>query len=245
LQALFTSYDLENYQKFYWAIDQAHPSGFWNLMAPFYTLEELQCTYGDSCGDLSFNPLLYSFINPLLQVDSLLAFLPLGNNLSRLGIDTPIRKIYPGQPYPTSLIPDSAQNWELTSDGYLKYFEYEVNIPNLLPGVDYCASVTAFDAGLPWDGVPSLETGQAFNLTCLSDSPCCLGVRGNIDGSPDDQIDIGDLVFIVDYMYQNGSAPICPEEADPNSSGATDISDLTYMVDYVFRNGAPPADCPL
>lgn len=193
---------------------------------------------------MSFNPLFYSFSNPLIQVDSLLAFLPLGNNLSRLGIDTPIRKIYANQPYPTSLDPDSAQSWELTSDGYLKYFEYEVYIPNLLSGIDYCMSVTAFDAGVPWDGVPSLETNQAFNLTCLSDSPCCQGIRGNVDGSPDNQIDISDLVFLVDFMYLNGPSPICPEEADVDGSGINDISDLTFMVDFVFRNGLPPLNCP-
>jgi hypothetical protein len=73
-------------------------------------------------------------------------------------IDTKIRKRFPDQPYPTSINPDSAQPGELTPDGYLKYFEYEFEIEDLLPSVPYWVNVTAFDFGSPESGLASLET---------------------------------------------------------------------------------------
>ena len=75
---------------------------------------------------------------------------------------------------------------------------------------------------------------------------CCLGQRGNVDSSPDDLLDIADLVYLVDYMFTGGPVPPCWEEADIDGSGGTviDITDLVHMMDYMFDGGPPPAACP-
>lgn len=74
---------------------------------------------------------------------------------------------------------------------------------------------------------------------------CCLGDRGNIDNSPDDAVDISDLVYLVDYMFLNGPAPVCMGEVnlDGDPLDALDISDLVYLVDYMFLDGPPPPPC--
>lgn len=74
---------------------------------------------------------------------------------------------------------------------------------------------------------------------------CCLGDRGNVDNSPDDAVDISDLVYLVDYMFLNGAAPVCMGEAnlDGDPLDALDISDLVYLVDYMFLDGPPPPPC--
>jgi hypothetical protein len=72
----------------------------------------------------------------------------------------------------------------------------------------------------------------------------CCQVVGDINGSGAGP-DISDLVYLVTYMFQNGPAPVCAEEADINGSGAgPDISDLVYLVTYMFQNGPAPAPCP-
>lgn len=74
----------------------------------------------------------------------------------------------------------------------------------------------------------------------------CCTVRGDLDHSIS-PIDIADLVFLVDYMFNDGDEPPCPEEADIDSSGGTpltDISDLVFLVDYMFTGGPAPAACP-
>jgi len=76
---------------------------------------------------------------------------------------------------------------------------------------------------------------------------CCMGpMRGNVDYDPGDAIDISDLVYLVDFMFNGGPEPPCFEEADIDGSGAApiDISDLVYLVDYMFTGGPPPMPCP-
>jgi hypothetical protein len=90
----------------------------------------------------------------------------------------------------------------------------------------------------------SLKQGfwQSFGL-----STCCLGaIRGNIDYDPGDQIDISDLIYLVDFMFNGGAAPVCFLEADLSSDFVVEINiaDLVALVDFVFLNGAPPPACP-
>ena len=62
----------------------------------------------------------------------------------------------------------------------------------------------------------------------------------NLDGS----LDVGDISFLVDYLFQGGPQSVCPLEADVNASGGTDVADLTYLVDYLFVGGPAPPNCP-
>lgn len=73
---------------------------------------------------------------------------------------------------------------------------------------------------------------------------CCVGDRGNLDGDSADEVDISDLVYMVDFMFTGGPAPLCRDEADVEASGDIDISDLVYLVDYMFTGGAAPGTCP-
>jgi hypothetical protein len=87
---------------------------------------------------------------------------------------------------------------------------------------------------------------------CYEIVSCCRGIRGNIDGDPDDQVDIADLIYLADWMFSDfsgdlddyGPPPPCMDEADMDGSGSHDISDLVYLVDYMFLDGPPPVACP-
>lgn len=77
---------------------------------------------------------------------------------------------------------------------------------------------------------------------------CCFNERGNVDNDENDEVNISDLLYFVDYSFATppGPEPACPEEADVDGSGAIDISDILYLVDYMFANPAGPApiNCP-
>jgi hypothetical protein len=159
--SMLASYDIEDYNKWVWNSRKRE----WELNDIPFTLDSLKCLYGDSCNDPFFNPLSYTRSNPYqlemaVGQDSLFYFEPQDFNRSELGGTTPIRKIYPLQSYPSSLDPDSAQADELTEDGYLKYFEYEFTVSDLLPTVPYYVNVTAFDYGSPKSNLASLETSK-------------------------------------------------------------------------------------
>ncbi|MDH3892875.1 MAG: thrombospondin type 3 repeat-containing protein [candidate division Zixibacteria bacterium] len=78
----------------------------------------------------------------------------------------------------------------------------------------------------------------------LTPGVCCLGsMRGNVDYSDGDIIDITDLIYLVDYMFTGGPTPPCLDEADMDASGAVEISDLVYLVDFFFTGGQAPQPC--
>ncbi|KAA3633322.1 MAG: PKD domain-containing protein, partial [Calditrichaeota bacterium] len=74
---------------------------------------------------------------------------------------------------------------------------------------------------------------------------CCINIRGNADGDINDEINIADLVFMVDYSFGSpqGPEPTCIEEADVDASNELNIADIVYLVDYSF--GAPAGPAPL
>ena len=75
---------------------------------------------------------------------------------------------------------------------------------------------------------------------------CCQGIRGNVDQDPQNQVDIGDVVYLVEFMFAAGPAPVCAPAAniDASADGAVDISDLVYFVEYMFSGGPTPSSCP-
>jgi len=80
--------------------------------------------------------------------------------------------------------------------------------------------------------------------TAEAQTGCCT-VRGNIDCSPDNIVDISDLIRFVDFQFGSGDPLCCPEAAncDGDPDGIIDISDLIRMVDYTFGNGVSLVPC--
>ncbi len=156
------SYDREDFNKYVWDLDE---ETFRLYDVPF-TRDELQLLYGDPVGIDNFDPLVFTRDNPYRHPefsDSVYFFTKQDFNQSEFGVNTPIRKIYPDQPYPSTLDPQQALPEELTEDGRLKYFEYEMTIEDVLPTIPYYVSVTSFDFGSPEIGMAPLESSVANN----------------------------------------------------------------------------------
>jgi hypothetical protein len=64
-------------------------------------------------------------------------------------------------------------------------------------------------------------------------------IPGDING--DGIIDIADIVFLVEYMFQDGPAPDQVQSCDVDGScGEVDIADLVFLVEYFFVQGQAP-----
>ncbi len=62
------------------------------------------------------------------------------------------------------------------------------------------------------------------------------------DVNADDAIDISDVVYIIQWIFSEGPAPIpAPLSGDVNCDDFTDISDCVYLIAYIFSGG--PAPC--
>ncbi|MEA3296624.1 MAG: C10 family peptidase [candidate division Zixibacteria bacterium] len=88
------------------------------------------------------------------------------------------------------------------------------------------------------DYQPDINSGT---ILCAS---CCTGIRGNVDGDELDEITISDLIYLINYMFNEGPELTCWKEADVNASLEIEISDLIHLVNYMFNEGYPPLSCP-
>ena len=64
-------------------------------------------------------------------------------------------------------------------------------------------------------------------------------VRG--DANQDGIVDIGDIVYLINYVFYAGPPPQPQTEAgDVNCDSLVDVVDINYLVSYVFYGGPPP-----
>ncbi|UCG62726.1 MAG: hypothetical protein JSV52_05425 [Candidatus Zixiibacteriota bacterium] len=166
--ALVASYDKLDFNKYEWSGDTTELK--YELNEIPFTLDSLRCLYGlgtDPCADSTFDPLIYTPTSPYIHPDfpdSLFYFVPCDHNTSALGESTPIVKVYPDEADPSVYHPDSIPEDAYTPEGFLKYYEYELTIDNLLPTIPYSINVTAFDFGQPELRIPPMETSVTVGV---------------------------------------------------------------------------------
>jgi len=104
---------------------------------------------------------------------------------------------------------------------------------------------------------PYNSTIASFSNTCIQYLPdtvsgavtvagvCCQFFRGNVDGDPQDEVNVSDVSYLVAYLFQGGPEPTCLAEAnvDGDPLNEVSVSDLTRLVDYLFSGGQVPALC--
>jgi len=119
------------------------------------------------------------------------------------------------------------------------------------PGVSNGLYVdTLADSGLSYQYLLIAEDAQlrlgphSAILTVSYDVGCCV-YRGDVDHSGQLPVDISDLIYLIEYMFDGGAEPLCQEEADINGDGllTIDIADLVHLIDYMFQDGPPPPSC--
>ena len=60
------------------------------------------------------------------------------------------------------------------------------------------------------------------------------------DASGDDLIDVGDVVYLINYLFKSGPAPNPLVSGDANSDGMVDVGDVIYLINYLFKAGPEP-----
>ena len=68
------------------------------------------------------------------------------------------------------------------------------------------------------------------------------------DANGDSVVDIGDVLFLINYLFIEGAEPCVCEAADCNNDGAINVADIVYLMSYLFINGPAPVrgiiSCP-
>lgn len=114
------------------------------------------------------------------------------------------------------------------------------------PGIaDSVFADTTVDSGLVYDYVVIPENGSGLfgphSDIVTVEATVSPFLRGDANG--DGRINIGDAVFLVDYLFKGGPAPDPLEAGETNCDGALNIGDIVFIIAYLFRGGPPPI-CP-
>jgi hypothetical protein len=85
-----------------------------------------------------------------------------------------------------------------------------------------------------------MDPDSAFLLIdyILNDVSALEPVCGDANG--DYAVDIGDAVFLINYIFGDGFAPDPVESGNANGDGVVNIGDVVYIVNYIFNEGPPP-----
>jgi len=60
------------------------------------------------------------------------------------------------------------------------------------------------------------------------------------DANGDGEIDIADVLYLINYLFLEGSAPDPMGTGDANCDQAVDVADVMYLINYLFIEGSPP-----
>lgn len=145
--------------------------------------------------------------------------------------------------YPTSSLPDRTAYRELVAGNSGNEF-----------AVDVSALLSFGKLSLPTDGEITIPV--AFLLSSNGDTPFA-GLISTLksmlsggsascgDADANGIVNISDAVYLINYIFAGGPAPIPLDMGDVDCNGHVTISDIVYMVNYIFKGGPAPCQfCP-
>ncbi|MCP4565960.1 MAG: peptidoglycan DD-metalloendopeptidase family protein [FCB group bacterium] len=81
---------------------------------------------------------------------------------------------------------------------------------------------------------------QAYNIMPEQICDCFAG-----DPNSDGAVNVGDAVYLINYVFKGGPAPapyqLC--NGDSNGDCSCNVGDAVYLINYVFKSGPMPVDC--
>jgi aminopeptidase N len=60
------------------------------------------------------------------------------------------------------------------------------------------------------------------------------------DANADGEFNVGDVVYVINYVFKQGPAPQFPNWADVNVDCEINVADAVFMINYIFKGGAEP-----
>ncbi|MHC4676927.1 MAG: dockerin type I domain-containing protein, partial [Planctomycetota bacterium] len=96
-----------------------------------------------------------------------------------------------------------------------------------------CASVPYLLEGDPSENIVSDSTAVLFDYAYI-----IWEMAG--DANYDGDVNVGDAVYLINWIFKGGATPPNMIEADANCDGDPNVADAVYIINFVFRSGPPP-----
>ena len=102
-----------------------------------------------------------------------------------------------------------------------------------------CIDTLFWPSGEPMGFLRLGATG--FSRYCPRDNmPLCFRIFETGDFNANGIVDVGDQVYLYNYLFIGGPPPTPYEAGDLTEDGIVDVGDLTYMINYLFLSGPVP-----
>ena len=63
----------------------------------------------------------------------------------------------------------------------------------------------------------------------------------NGDANGDKVVNVTDVIYLINYLFKGGSAPVPVSAGDVNCDGYVNVTDVVYLINYLFKGGPKPA----
>jgi len=170
-------------------------------------------------------------------------------------------------PSPTGMIPDNME--EITADAVILTHDnlpdnegdvitYDYEIYNDEPLTDLVTSASGQEAGTEttssWTPGVSLvaykdyywrvRANDGHESGPWSDPASFFVIPAYVcgDGNGDEQVNVGDAVFLIAYVFSGGAAPDPVCSGNANGDNQTNVADAVYLINYVFKGGSAPSE---
>ncbi|MGB8657520.1 MAG: dockerin type I repeat-containing protein [Candidatus Zixiibacteriota bacterium] len=87
--------------------------------------------------------------------------------------------------------------------------------------------------------VKALDTKMQSTLSNQTYILIFAGYR-NGDANGDSVINVGDVVYLINYLFKSGPAPNPLAAGDATCNGIVDAGDVVYLINYLFKGGPSP-----
>lgn len=94
--------------------------------------------------------------------------------------------------------------------------------------------VTTWLRGWAPDGITQIPLAFGSGMVEVQDYPICG------DANFDDNVDVSDVIYIINYIFMGGDVPANYYSGDTNSDGEVTFLDIIQLVNYIFRGGPGP-----
>jgi len=131
-----------------------------------------------------------------------------------------------------------------------------VHDPDSLVDRSIVLTAQQIQAGTDPDRTAYFTVAHAFSSTGLSDLVAYMDsaramttrmvqelipqICGDVQN--DGVVNVGDVVYLVTYLYKGGPAPVCPSDrGDVNNDEVINVGDVVYLVTYLYKSGPAPS----
>lgn len=108
------------------------------------------------------------------------------------------------------------------------------------------------------DGLGGFSESNDYRISVGSGGqPSAIGITAGVDygveagfihashvdhGDPnsDGMTDLGDAIYLLNYLFRYGPGPCPLESGDNDCDGSVNLGDIIYLLNYLFRDGPPP-----